>query len=856
MTWLTRRPLGILLGCTALALGGMVPGCANDTTDSDVGHNTEVAKSKWAVDMAKVDVAYGTSSAFFIGMQPAEAALPLEQLQAVAAQVAEATKQGALAQGATPEQAEQAAAAAAAKVTGPIWDQTFAKNPDGTAHVDTGDDIALIDRDGKGIDPPGYINIIPMLADTDPTEQVHIEEFLEDGDVLVYFHPEYIGNPKDMMERRSSHVAMHYEHETDSGQKIVHHIDNPNSYGPRYNHSPRKHMPFHVFRFQPRADKTFSTNAGAATTADIEGVSFTPGQSAAVIELVNTASLEQLDVELGLDVRAVNHILEIREMAPFSSMEAIGKVPYVGPSALTKLRDAVPASDGGGSFTITPEMAEGYRQASRNWAFITNDQSPFADFFTLTLQERGDLDAFANNAINGQDIPKVYCSGLAYANLNLALNFPLNQAGLGDLYDTFQSSSYYFSDAGESYMGGQLEVSEELVGIDRLVFEPYGATDILNEWVRVYLGHLPPAVQAGLIQSDQLAESVVSGMRNLEWSDSHAEEKSQSAEWSPATIENVKRWANAFGQPREATPAYLAADEELANAAAEMGLDTSTMTPMEVVQEVEREKIDNRFVPPRIWLDEADKLDSDIVYVGTVLNCELLTSIDGSGEDACALGGAGATTFAEGAADTSTYAHYQIPNGGERNHRRFDATPGPELVGGQSYVDLRATHPNVEDFYFVLHTPEAYAPSAYSEFSMTAYDQLCTAAREASTTCAPPVADNGGTPAAQPGLMGIVLDPRTTVTEGAVDDATFRYQLDKVCSMDDEQTMTCPVAIRNEDGSVSFETQSISRASHGWWSASMIDRGGETANAELENCEQCSTGGGHFNQWVLNIRAD
>ena len=113
------------------------------------------------------------------------------------------------------------------------------------------------------IDPPGYVNIIPMLPDTDPADQTHIKEWLRDGDVLVYIHPEDT-SPKDQMERRSSHVAMHYEYTKQDGTEIVHHIDNPNSYGPRYNHPANRHMPFHVYRFQPKETRASTARRRAS----------------------------------------------------------------------------------------------------------------------------------------------------------------------------------------------------------------------------------------------------------------------------------------------------------------------------------------------------------------------------------------------------------------------------------------------------------------------------------------------------------------------------------------------------------------------------------------------------------------
>ncbi len=70
-----------------------------------------------------------------------------------------------------------------------------------------------------------------------------------------------------------------------------------------------------------------------------EGVAFTGSQVALVLDLAGGATLEQLDVDAGLDVRAAENILDAR---PITSMHQLGAVPYVGPSALKKLRAYLP----------------------------------------------------------------------------------------------------------------------------------------------------------------------------------------------------------------------------------------------------------------------------------------------------------------------------------------------------------------------------------------------------------------------------------------------------------------------------------------------------------------------------------
>ena len=253
-----------LLRLSALALLPIVAtaqGCTDDEAPAQQAANTtEVDHSfrgKWAVDMKKVDEHYGTSSKYFLGMSAEEAGLPNPALP-------------------------------------PVWDQTAKRLPDGSRPQEDGSEVAVIDRDGNKLDPEGYVNIVPMLKDTDPTEQEHIKKFLKNGDVIVYVHPEDTGS-RGAMERRASHVAMHYTYTTPDGRELVHHIDNPNSYGPAYNHRPNRHMPFHVYRFKPKASDALGTSAPSGPAESAEGVEFSSNQRDKVLELVNSGDVSTKD---------------------------------------------------------------------------------------------------------------------------------------------------------------------------------------------------------------------------------------------------------------------------------------------------------------------------------------------------------------------------------------------------------------------------------------------------------------------------------------------------------------------------------------------------------------------------------
>ena len=66
----------------------------------------------------------------------------------------------------------------------------------------------------------------------------------------------------------------------------------------------------------------------------IEGVEFTVAEAAAVVQLANSASVTTLDLDVGLDARAARGIVDRR---PFSMVEQVAAVSYVGASALRSM---------------------------------------------------------------------------------------------------------------------------------------------------------------------------------------------------------------------------------------------------------------------------------------------------------------------------------------------------------------------------------------------------------------------------------------------------------------------------------------------------------------------------------------
>ncbi len=818
--WIISALLGFLWACGESSSEGEAPPVEEiDRSDAcptgkcDSANQGGDFEHLWAVDMKKVREHYGKSTSYFFGLSSSEAGLPPMFPGG----------------------------------EGVIWDQMALRNPNGSLHIDHSQDpeskeqVQLILEDGSRVDPPGYLNIISLLRDTEPENQTHLRAHMRNGDIIVYFHPEF-SSVTQMMERRASHVAMHYDEPSPkNGQETVHHIDNPNGYGPRYNHRPSRQMPFHVYRFQPRSTRLFG-GVPLEIKESVEGVDFSQSQLEAVLALANEADFRTLDVDVALDRRAAENIINAREqLGKLEALQELGKVPYVGPAALRRMRDyAAPSQEG---FYIDAKQAESYGRHAISWAYMNNDLSPFADFFTLNLTRREQLPDFATAAILGEQLPRLYCSGLAYANLNLALNHPLNDLGLGELAESFEAGEWGFSDWDIKLKADNLRDKEGLIPIDQLVFRPYTATDIVNSWMELYLGQMPIPVRQQIIQMPQFQETLVSGFSKLEWGDPNAPEKMQSAQFNPASLENVQRWAKAYGRSVEETEAFLEDDPVLFERFRELDIPLSGLSPMDVLQAVERAMVPDRFVPPRIWMDEADKADSNLIYVGTVLNCELLSAADGSALDPCAGGGGLVKEFREGAAETSTYPHYRVENKGQRTHRRFDATVGPKSAGLGTQIIASLSAASAKEMILLLHPPSTWGEHESAGMSMSEYDNYCTE-RNPSQTCAP--------------KAGILLTVPEFADSGALDAVDLKVDLFSGggCRILNAELMECLMFRQDAEGTWSSELEELSRESQGLWGLTLVDQGESEAGPVLERCEACEAGGAQFNGWTLIVRDD
>ncbi|MDP2310726.1 MAG: nuclease A inhibitor family protein [Pseudomonadota bacterium] len=117
--------------------------------------------------------------------------------------------------------------------------------------------------------------------------------------------------------------------------------------------------------------------AGEDYYGTVEGIGFTWDEAIATVALVNTATLDVLDVDVALDSRAAAAIVAQR---PFVDVQALAAASYVGGSALDKLRvwSAAPALDGYG----TPEAVAALTSAS-NGLWYTSESDYVLTVFTV-----------------------------------------------------------------------------------------------------------------------------------------------------------------------------------------------------------------------------------------------------------------------------------------------------------------------------------------------------------------------------------------------------------------------------------------------------------------------------------------
>jgi hypothetical protein len=653
-----------------------------------------------------------------------------------------------------------------------VWGNMMTRNPDHSLHVDDPEKYAIINIiDGdKKIDPPGYLNII-ALKNSERHMQDEVRAYLQNGDILVYFHPE----DHDTTQFRMHHAAMFYDTGEGplainvGGVPYVHHIDNPVSYGPALN-AGADSVPFHVYRFSPN---------GAANVGP---------------------------------------------------RDADGKFPFPCNDEIRGAGGPAACQAGEDFFTITDDMAAHYAYMARNWALLTNDHAPFASFHTMTWRDAykrnrdgvtvlEDVDRWAKPAIERGQTPEVYCAGLVYSNLNLALNRPMNQTAMGsELWSLFTANSYDFDDYYMSYGDGRnndllshtdLIDTENLPSFGQLVFEPIPASAIIDAWLEGYFGQLPREAQAQILMG--AAEQLASGFSQLEWA---AEKDADMSNNAVATPERIIAYAQAYGA----------------------GGDTLAQMKQDELQHV-----DNRYVPPPLYHWIAQQEDSPLAYVGTVIPVDLLSPLDGNSGD---TGSGEISEFAEGGPDTSLYTHYYIENGGRHVQRLLAVSAGPQRVGVGSKMSTRISAADINDVRVILH------PAGSFDFAAMGSDRY---ACEENPDCI------GNVPGIMVPVSAAQNDGNTVWHDVKVEFEFFKPVSEGGlgCLHVEEEYggHTCPL-YDWATGEVNPERIFELDQAHGAWTITVLDLGNLTEGQEIENCEQCANGGAHSNQWFILIRND
>ena len=101
--------------------------------------------------------------------------------------------------------------------------------------------------ESRHLEGPGYVNII---AQFDGTDQPELLKYVKEGDVVVYWHPEYADESMDTYQQwRATHAATIVEVEKD-GKTLIATADIPAGYARPFNGSAR--TPAHVFRYVAR----------------------------------------------------------------------------------------------------------------------------------------------------------------------------------------------------------------------------------------------------------------------------------------------------------------------------------------------------------------------------------------------------------------------------------------------------------------------------------------------------------------------------------------------------------------------------------------------------------------------------
>lgn len=704
-----------------------------------------------------------------------------------------------------------------------VWVHMQTRNYDHSKHVDKPFEKPIINiiNNDEMIDPPGYLNIIAMF-NAPVHQQEEIRKYLRNGDIIIYFHPDEVR----MEEFQMHHAALYYETSEGPlalslGTKIpyVHHLDNPVGYGPSFKTGATS-RPFHVYRFNPNgAPKVGGRNAK-------------------------------------------------------------GEFEFACNSQNSVMHSPIECQRGMTTFTLTNEMVDQYNYIARNWGFIVNSKSPFGDYHTLTWKDKkkrdvaglsllDEVDRFAYSAINysrGNEMPETYCSGLVYTNINLALNRPLNKRAMGsELWENFIRRRYALNDktillgddkygVDSEYIRGSLLYSElmdttDLPVLDRLIFEPLTSTDMIDALMDGYF-HMIPSRQekAQIIRSmAPLFAGSLSFYLQKEGNDPY--EPTFDDYSGDRTKRMVMEYANAYVGGNEDISTIKLVEELVVENGREKTVLNLKVTPgkdgkedLPSFKEFERKYLANRYIPPYAFNYFANKADSLISYVGTVIHADFLAPLKAGTKKI----EKDVNVFSQGGPNTSFNRNMKVMDGGAALQRIFRVNSGPEKVGPGSVVTLKITASDARDLRAVLHPAGSFEPLDDIYFCDGKYG------REG---C--PGGGMVGIPIPLPLPLSEEGDPITEWDDHEISSKFFDSVVNGGlgCEKRGDGRVLCPKYDWVSGGAYESEVYELGNA-RGQWVVTIIDRGDYARKPEttLPNCPECKWGGAQSNQWMLTIK--
>lgn len=141
----------------------------------------------------------------------------------------------------------------------------------------------------------------------------------------------------------------------------------------------------------------FVESIGGVPRIEVEGVLLTDADAAAMVAVANLASLVQLDEGAALDSRAASNIVAAR---PIADVAGLAAVPYVGASALDRLRRYAPTwtAPAGCDVSLTPRADAAVTDFDELLRLATTGDWPYAEIVALQAPACLDLGDAATRA--------------------------------------------------------------------------------------------------------------------------------------------------------------------------------------------------------------------------------------------------------------------------------------------------------------------------------------------------------------------------------------------------------------------------------------------------------------------------